>query len=102
MNTESFFNKILLPLLIVIFLFCFQVYDTSRRESFNKLEEWLNEVEIYSTKRDIIKMLVGNKIDKVCTVRAKNQDRGRQLKKIYKLKHIPKNNVILKNSRYEL
>ena len=41
------------------------VYDTSNRESFNKLEEWLNEVEVYSTKRDIIKMLVGNKIDKV-------------------------------------
>ncbi len=41
------------------------VYDTSNRDSFNKLEEWLNEVEVYSTKRDIIKMLVGNKIDKV-------------------------------------
>lgn len=43
----------------------FLVYDTSNRDTFNKLEEWLNEVEVYSTKRDIIKMLVGNKIDKV-------------------------------------
>lgn len=41
------------------------VYDTSSRETFDKLEEWLNEVEMYSTKKDIIKMLVGNKIDKV-------------------------------------
>jgi len=41
------------------------VYDTSSRETFEKLEEWLNEVEMYSTKKDIIKMLVGNKIDKV-------------------------------------
>ncbi|KAL9966159.1 hypothetical protein ACROYT_G024195 [Oculina patagonica] len=40
------------------------VYDTSSRETFDKLEEWLNEVETYSTKKDIIKMLVGNKIDK--------------------------------------
>ncbi|CAH3191042.1 unnamed protein product, partial [Porites evermanni] len=40
------------------------VYDTSSRETFDKLEEWLNEVEMYSTKKDIIKMLVGNKIDK--------------------------------------
>lgn len=43
---------------------CILVYDTSCRDTFNKLEEWLNEVEVYSTKRDIIKMLVGNKIDK--------------------------------------
>lgn len=42
------------------------VYDTSSRETFDKLEEWLTEVEMYSTKKDIIKMLVGNKIDKVC------------------------------------
>ena len=41
------------------------VYDTSSREMFEKLEEWLNEIEMYSTKKDIIKMLVGNKIDKV-------------------------------------
>ena len=49
-----------------IFLFAFHlVYDTSSGETFDKLEEWLNEVEMYSTKKDIIKMLVGNKIDKV-------------------------------------
>ncbi|XP_044177686.1 ras-related protein Rab-18-like isoform X2 [Acropora millepora] len=41
------------------------VYDTSSRETFDKLEEWLTEVEMYSTKKDIIKMLVGNKIDKI-------------------------------------
>ena len=41
------------------------VYDTSSRETFEKLEEWLNEIEMYSTKKDIIKMLVGNEIDKV-------------------------------------
>lgn len=44
------------------------VYDTSSRETFDKLEEWLNEVEMYSTKKDIIKMLVGNKIDKVTSI----------------------------------
>ena len=44
------------------------VYDTSSRETFDKLEEWLNEVEMYSTKKDIIKMLVGNKIDKVISI----------------------------------
>lgn len=44
------------------------MYDTSSRETFDKLEEWLNEVEMYSTKKDIIKMLVGNKIDKVIKI----------------------------------
>ena len=44
------------------------VYDTSSRDTFDKLEEWLNEVEMYSTKKDIIKMLVGNKIDKVISI----------------------------------
>lgn len=41
------------------------VYDVTRRDSFTKLENWLNELETYSTRNDIVKMLVGNKIDKV-------------------------------------
>ena len=41
------------------------MYDTTSRETFDKLDEWLNEVEMYSTKKDLVKMLVGNKIDKV-------------------------------------
>lgn len=43
----------------------FPVYDVSRRDSFTKLENWLNELETYTTRNDIVKMLVGNKIDKV-------------------------------------
>ena len=40
------------------------VYDISSRESFQKVEDWLNELETYSTNHDLIKMLVGNKCDK--------------------------------------
>lgn len=39
------------------------VYDVTSKASFNKLEQWLNELETFSTKHDLIKMLVGNKID---------------------------------------
>ena len=39
------------------------VYDISSRESFQKVEDWLNELETYSTNHDLIKMLVGNKCD---------------------------------------
>ncbi|KAG7262423.1 hypothetical protein CRUP_001866 [Coryphaenoides rupestris] len=40
------------------------VYDVTKRETFTKLENWLNELETYTTRNDIVKMLVGNKIDK--------------------------------------
>ncbi|XP_060516928.1 ras-related protein Rab-18-B-like isoform X3 [Cylas formicarius] len=39
------------------------VYDVSSYATFAKLEMWLNELETYSTKRNIVKMIVGNKID---------------------------------------
>lgn len=49
-------------------LLCFSVYDVTKRDSFTKLENWLNELETYCTRNDLVKMLVGNKIDKVCSV----------------------------------
>ena len=41
------------------------VYDVASRETFTKLDVWLNELETFSNKPDIVKMLVANKIDKV-------------------------------------
>ena len=41
------------------------MYDVSSRASFERLEPWLQELSTYSTKTNITKMLVGNKIDKV-------------------------------------
>uniref|UniRef100_A0A665UVB4 Ras-related protein Rab-18-like n=1 Tax=Echeneis naucrates TaxID=173247 RepID=A0A665UVB4_ECHNA len=40
------------------------VYDVTKRDTFTKLDNWLNELETYTTRNDIVKMLVGNKIDK--------------------------------------
>jgi Ras-related protein Rab-18 len=40
------------------------VYDVNSRPSFDRLEAWIHELNTYSTKSNIIKMLVGNKIDK--------------------------------------
>ncbi|KAK4879586.1 hypothetical protein RN001_007732 [Aquatica leii] len=39
------------------------VYDVCNYSTFSKLETWLSELETYSTKRNIIKMIVANKID---------------------------------------
>src|SRR3989338_1657795 len=40
------------------------VYDISRRETFLHIDSWLEEVELFSTKPNLVKLLVGNKIDK--------------------------------------
>ena len=41
------------------------MYDVTQRDSFASLEMWLTELDTYATKKDLVKMLVGNKIDKV-------------------------------------
>ncbi|GKV40880.1 hypothetical protein SLE2022_078070 [Rubroshorea leprosula] len=41
------------------------VYDVTRRETFTNLcDVWAKEVELYSTNKDCVKMLVGNKVDR--------------------------------------
>lgn len=40
------------------------VYDVTARKTFENLNSWLDEVNSYADKRNIVKMLVGNKIDK--------------------------------------
>ncbi|KAG0497749.1 hypothetical protein HPP92_002440 [Vanilla planifolia] len=43
-----------------------RVYDVTRRESFSNLSEvWAKEVELHCTNQDCVKMLVGNKVDKM-------------------------------------
>lgn len=43
-----------------------QVYDVTRADSFSGLNDWLHEIELYcpSGGRDVVKLLVGNKIDR--------------------------------------
>lgn len=41
------------------------VYDVTRRETFNKLRDWLVELENNLTNDNAIVMIIGNKIDKV-------------------------------------
>merc|ERR1712071_149629 len=41
------------------------VYDVTRRDSFENLEQWLKEIKLYSPNNGegVVKLLVGNKID---------------------------------------
>ena len=51
------------------------VYDVTRRDTFTNLSEiWAKEIELYSTNQDCIKMLVGNKVDKVTLLRSMNSN----------------------------
>lgn len=51
--------------LLLYFMCSGAVYDVTRRETFTKLDNWLSELETYCTRNDLVKMLVGNKIDRV-------------------------------------
>ena len=41
------------------------VYDVASRQTFSRLDAWLEEVETYATNTNLVKMLIANKIDKV-------------------------------------
>nr|GEW06555.1 Ras-related protein RABC1 [Tanacetum cinerariifolium] len=42
------------------------IYDVTRRETFTNLSDvWAKEIDMHSTNQDCIKMLVGNKVDKI-------------------------------------
>jgi GTPase SAR1 family protein len=41
------------------------VYDVTKLTTFTKLEAWLHELNTYSGQHIVVKMVVGNKIDKV-------------------------------------
>ncbi|CAN1174288.1 Ras-related protein RABC2a, partial [Linum perenne] len=52
------------------------VYDITKRETFTSLSEmWARDVELYSTNHDCVKLLVGNKVDKV-SERAVSREEG--------------------------
>ncbi|XP_026333547.1 ras-related protein Rab-18 [Hyposmocoma kahamanoa] len=40
------------------------VYDVSEPKTLQKLNEWVEELQVYSTKQNIVCLVVGNKIDK--------------------------------------
>ena len=42
-------------------------YDVTRRETFESIEDiWMREVDMYATVDNAVKMIVANKVDKVC------------------------------------
>uniref|UniRef100_A0A7S1IPA9 Ras-related protein Rab-18 n=1 Tax=Eutreptiella gymnastica TaxID=73025 RepID=A0A7S1IPA9_9EUGL len=40
------------------------VYDVTNQESFDNIQTWMNEIEMYTTFPDVVTLLVGNKVDK--------------------------------------
>ncbi|KDP29191.1 hypothetical protein JCGZ_16580 [Jatropha curcas] len=57
------------------------VYDVTQKETFTNLANpWIKEVELYSTNKNCIKMLVGNKVDRV-SERVVSREEGMELAK---------------------
>ncbi|XP_010490837.1 PREDICTED: ras-related protein RABC2a-like [Camelina sativa] len=57
------------------------VYDVTRRETFtNLVDVWGKEIELYSTNQECVRMLVGNKVDRV-SEREVSRDEGIDLAK---------------------
>ncbi|XP_010423700.1 PREDICTED: ras-related protein RABC2a [Camelina sativa] len=57
------------------------VYDVTRRETFtNLVDVWGKEIELYSTNQECVRMLVGNKVDRV-SERGVSRDEGIALAK---------------------
>ncbi len=55
-----FYLMLLLCIEEFLFLFRNKVYDVTSRESFQHLNIWLNEIEMYCNNSDVVKLLVGN------------------------------------------
>ncbi len=51
------------------------VYDVSSRPTFDELIKWFREIETYCAE-DVVKILVGNKVDKVGGRRVRADDRS--------------------------
>lgn len=52
------------------------VYDVSEPKSLTKLNEWVEELQVYSTKKNIVCLVVGNKIDKHNRVVSREQGKS--------------------------
>lgn len=64
-------NDILLHIFCIL-PFNYAVYDVTRRETFTNLSDvWAKEIDMHSTNQECIKMLVGNKVDKVNLMESK-------------------------------
>lgn len=50
------------------------VYDVTNRETFDNLEHWFSELQTYCSNKDVIKMIVGNKVDKDSTRAVSRQE----------------------------
>ncbi|ORZ02363.1 ras family-domain-containing protein [Syncephalastrum racemosum] len=80
------------------------VYDVTNRETFDALKTWWNEINTYCSSPDVVKMLVGNKVDKDAS-RVVSYDEGaamaRKLQTLF-IECSAKTNIAVKDAFEEL
>jgi len=50
------------------------VYDITRRDTFDNVQKWSQEADLFTTKENIVKVLVGNKLDLETSRRVSRQE----------------------------
>ncbi|KAG9072443.1 actin [Linnemannia hyalina] len=64
----------------------YRVYDVSNRDSFNDLQTWFNELDTYCSSKEVVRMIVGNKVDKESSrevSRQEGQEFARKLQTLF-------------------
>jgi Ras of Complex, Roc, domain of DAPkinase len=84
-----------LPLsnMLNIFVLTRTVYDVSNRESFDALPRWYSELETYVSS-SVVKVVVGNKVDKVSLLLSKNGQR--LIPPLSSMSHLLSRNTLVK------
>ncbi|KAF8939509.1 P-loop containing nucleoside triphosphate hydrolase protein [Dissophora ornata] len=62
------------------------VYDVSNRDSFNDLQTWFNELDTFCSSKEVVRMVVGNKVDKESSrevSKQEGQDLARKLQTLF-------------------
>ncbi|VDL88479.1 unnamed protein product [Schistocephalus solidus] len=79
------------------------VFDLGKRESFESLEKWFQEIQTYTNRPDLVRLLIGNKLD--LEARQVTRDEALRFARLHKLLYAEvsaKTNEGVNHSFYEL
>uniref|UniRef100_A0A0X3P4V7 Ras-related protein Rab-18A n=1 Tax=Schistocephalus solidus TaxID=70667 RepID=A0A0X3P4V7_SCHSO len=79
------------------------IFDLGNRESFESLEKWFQEIQTYTNRPDLVRLLIGNKLD--LEARQVTRDEALRFARLHKLLYAEvsaKTNEGVNHSFYEL
>ena len=70
------------------------MYDITNRTTYNNIKHWLNEIDIYCTNQNYIKLLIGNKLDLLSTQSDTQPGSTRAVSRSEALEFAKRNNML--------